>query len=291
MSVTVFQTREEWLFQRASGVGASESAILYGAVKKSSPYSLWALKTGAWRPDRKEAFELDFGHDIEPLIATYWEREAGMKSVNMGDFAVFRDERWPWMFCTPDILAENEEGLGVVQMKAASHATAHEWRNGPPLKYIIQVQHEMAVTGAKWGHLAVLFGSPSWQFKIFPIARVESFQEELIERTRQFWKLVEEQEPPDADTCEDARKALSEIGLTPFTMVDLPPEFEALDQQRSEAIEQRDAYADVVDHIDVRIREAIGTAEFGLIDGTPVYKRVKAGEKGSRLIRLTMADL
>ena len=44
-------TREEWLAQRLTGLGASECATVLGLNPFQSPFQLWAEKTGVAEPE------------------------------------------------------------------------------------------------------------------------------------------------------------------------------------------------------------------------------------------------
>ena len=51
LQLTDYGTRDKWLAARMNGVGASESAALFGVSPWHTPLSLWAEKTG--KPDEK----------------------------------------------------------------------------------------------------------------------------------------------------------------------------------------------------------------------------------------------
>jgi putative phage-type endonuclease len=79
-------------------------------------------------------------------------------------------------------------GLSIVQIKATTCQATEDckpqksgaestavWSKGPPLDYQLQVQTELAVTGAEWGALLVLhLCAPCFKLRAYPIRRHEA---------------------------------------------------------------------------------------------------------------------
>ena len=77
--------RAAWLKARLRGVGASESPVLMGASKFSSPIELWGIKTGRLPESLDDENErMLWGQRLEPLVAEEYERKTGRQLIPWG---------------------------------------------------------------------------------------------------------------------------------------------------------------------------------------------------------------
>jgi putative phage-type endonuclease len=290
MKITNYETRDDWLKSRADGIGASEGAAVMNASPFQSEYALWAEKAGFISRRDINADNADLGHEIEPVAAKMFQKRTGLPVLRLGDFSVMRDEEWPWLFVTHDYLTEDaDRGLGVIECKAVSGGAAAMWSNGPPLYYQIQIQQEMLVSRATWGVFAVVFGGPSWRFEMWEQEINPKFCTTLVERTKRFWQMVIDREPPDIDESERTEAALrlryDNVNKTAPTSVELPPEFEWLDRERQTLKGMVSRAEKRIKGIDNKIRAGMGSSDIGLIDGRPTYSNKLSGSS-RRLLRL-----
>ena len=200
--------RLEWLAQRRQGVGASEVAAVMGLSPWKSPYSLWGEKTGLVPPDPDETEPQHWGNVLEPIIAHEYQEVTGRALIDHGRFAVRESPRCPVLRCTLDreILPIDDRGPGALEIKTASAFKTDDWTDGAPLIYQIQVQTQLAVTGWRWGSLAVLVGGQS--FKWCDVERNDAFIAVLERKVAEFWKLVESNTPPPVDGSEATAEIL-----------------------------------------------------------------------------------
>ena len=75
---TANMSREEWLAQRKHTIGGSDAAGIVGLSKWSSPYSIWADKTGRL-PEKEDTEAMRLGRDLEDYVAKRWMEATGMK--------------------------------------------------------------------------------------------------------------------------------------------------------------------------------------------------------------------
>jgi len=73
-----------------------------------------------------------------------------------------------------------------------------EWREQPPLHFQIQLQIQMACTGAMWGSLAGLF--PGYQLSYCDLERDDGFLEAAFPVLEEFWDRVQRKDPPPFDS-------------------------------------------------------------------------------------------
>lgn len=195
-----FGTREAWLAGRNSGVGASESAALFGVSPWETPVSLWAKKTGKLPATEIDGEWLEWGNLLEEPIARRYESKTGRKVWQGGPFCVAQHPTIACMRATPDrwvIEAPDRDPNGLLQIKNTNAFKGHDWDDGVPDYIEVQVQHEMAVTGRAWASVAVLIGGA--EFRYFDVERNPAFIEELEAQCQDFWGYVERDVPPPID--------------------------------------------------------------------------------------------
>lgn len=290
----MIETREEWLAARKSGVGASEAAAVLGVDPYKSRYSLWAEKTGKVEPGDvgEPAY---WGNVLEPVILAECEKRMGWQfSVKTKPF----DMRWTWgpsgkLFATLDAVAVRDgHGFGVVDAKAPGARQAPAWAAGAPLVYQVQIQAQLAVTGFKWGALAVLLGGQ--EFSVVTLDRDDAFIAVLEREVASFWGLVEADDPPPIDASVSTIATLDRLhdedsGITV-----------ALGDEALQVVNDRAAYGKTKGAADKEYKQAsrelkamLGTATWGTLpDGRRVQYRIetRAGytvePKAPRILRV-----
>lgn len=216
-----YGSREEWLEARRQGCGASDSAAIVNLSKWASKPSVYGSKV--YPPERDE-FDIirAMGHAAEPVIAYCLEEAAGLNLSDPGEFTIYTSKQWPWMFATLDRVTH--DGCPV-ECKTASFDAAKAWQRNVPIDYQIQLQHQMAVTGAPTSYVGVILNSSS--FKWFEVPRHERWVNRLVERTGEFWReYVEPKRMPPLDGTDATRRMLERAYPTHSgEVVDLPESF------------------------------------------------------------------
>ena len=264
------KTREQWLSERLTGIGASEAAAVLGVSPWASRFSVWAEKTGAAvRPDVPSE-RMRWGLRLEaPIMAEFHER-TGREVSLWPQHEIARHPVHNFMIATPDGYQTDPDrgGMGLVQIKNADALQFRNWDEFAPLVYQIQCQHEMAVVGAAYSDLVVLVGGNS--LKVFPMERDERFLAQLIPALAEFWKLVETKQPPEIDGTEATTAAIKAIypeddGET----VVLPEESQAWTDELLEFRAKVKDLEGLIANRENAIKAAIGTGSYGLLpDGS-----------------------
>lgn len=203
-------TREEWLEQRRSGLGASDVAVALGVSPYRSQWQLWAEKTGIAEPeDLSGNAAVQIGVALEGLVLDLYSRQSGRVVERWPQYEIVRDVTRPWLFCTPDATQDYECG-GLVEIKTAGNFAAAEWDEGPPLHYECQLQTQLAVTGYTSGTIAVLF-TGSRELRWYDRERDDRFIAAMLPRLEEFWQLVEKRIPPPVDGSMATANALARL--------------------------------------------------------------------------------
>lgn len=184
---------DEWLKLRSQYIGGSDAAAVVGLNQFSSPYALWAEKTGKV-PGFGGNLATEVGTYLEDFVAKKFEEETG-KKVRKVNQSIFNSD-YPWAIANidRDIVGE-DAGL---EIKTTSELNLKKFKGGEyPANYYCQCVHYMAVTGKKRWYLAVLIGNRA--FRWFVIERDEDEIEALMTAEANFWEHVKKNIPPDVD--------------------------------------------------------------------------------------------
>ncbi len=186
--------REKWLALRKRYIGGSDAAAVVGMNPFSSPFALWAEKTGKV-PGFEGNLATDVGAYLEEFIAQRFAKETG-KKVRRCNFSLINGKYW-WAIADidRDIVGE-DAGL---ECKSTSALSLKRFKNGEyPENYYVQCVHYLAVTGkARW-YLAVLIGNSD--FRVYTIERDEEEIAALMEAERNFKeKYVDADQAPPVD--------------------------------------------------------------------------------------------
>lgn len=187
----------EQMEARRHFIGASEIAALTGHSHWLTPWALWRAKVEGVQS--AGSFKTELGDLLEPVVLELYRRRTGRWTAPAG---TMRHPDFP-VGCTPDAIAGDEsDTVRVVQCK-----TCDPWvkdRFGEPgtdqidPAYVVQVQLEMFVTGARIADVPVLFGTQS--FEIYTVAYDEELATGLVKIAADWWaRHVETKTPPPID--------------------------------------------------------------------------------------------
>lgn len=244
---TVKMPHEEWLARRKNSIGGSDAAAVVGLNPYSSPYALWAEKTGKV-PGFGGNIATEVGTYLEEFIAQKFAAETGKKVRRCNNIIYNPDYPFAHVNIDRDVVGE-DAGL---ECKSTSELNLKKFIGGEfPANYYVQCVHSLAVTGKKRWYLAVLIGNK--EFKWFTIERDEGEIAALMAAEAEFWEYVKKDVPPPVD----GMKATSETLKTIYAnsgegVVDLfsykadLEQYTALNQQIKELEAMRDEAANRV---------------------------------------------
>jgi putative phage-type endonuclease len=275
----VCENREQWLELRRTGIGASEAAAILGACNPlyGSPLSVYVSKVEGDDSADEPSEASGWGLRLEPILAEHYALITGRQLIHSGQYTIHRDEEYDFLLATLDREIVSDPtgrftGPGVLEIKTANQRYEHEWEDGEaPLQYLIQLMHQLRVTGYSWGSICVLLGGQ--RFLWCDLARDEDFIEKMVDREIDFWRHVQAEIPPPPLTGGDSEAAAltrlypKDSGKT----VDLPGEFIAVDDEIVALKEDRKKKQSRLDFLEALIVHRIGAATFGLIPNGTAY--------------------
>lgn len=196
------EARESWLAERRNGIGASEAAAVLGLSRWETPLEVYLRKKGLM-PPKEETAAMRRGRRMEAVIAEEYQEATGHLIIGTQLF-VHHPER-PWQFATLDAVSSD---FVPVELKSVGWRSAHEWgdpddvADAIPEHYLVQVMHQLAVTGAPLAHVAALIGGS--EFRLYEVERNEDVIASITEKEREFMRRLEEDDPPPASQPADA---------------------------------------------------------------------------------------
>jgi putative phage-type endonuclease len=198
------QGTPEWLQQRKCGIGASEAAAVLGETSWGSPLTVYLDKRSDTTVDVGTDL-MEFGHLAEPLIVAFIEAHPeryGYIGQIVDSPGLLQSIEYPWLLGTLDREVILPDGTRVpLELKSVNDHVKREWTVGAtedewgdateaqyqvPRKYQVQVQQQMAVTGAPFAYVAAWLGKDT--LALIRVERDEEFiQEYLVGVLGRFW--------------------------------------------------------------------------------------------------------
>ena len=253
--------------ERAKGIGASEA---FRAINMD--YGLWAEKTGlAAPPDLSAVERVKWGNRLEKPILEAYEEESVREVVHNDTRDLLRHNEYLFMVATIDAMQqEPNRPVGLVEVKTTSQFNLGLWEIEPPVRYQVQLQHQLAVTGMPWGTIVVLIGGQYMRW--FDQERNEKFIAAMIAREIEFWDLVTAVVPPPPDgsvACTETLKRLypddsGEIVALPREAAEWDEDLEVIKADlHNQAAAQR--------LLENKIKAALGSATVGVLPNGDSY--------------------
>lgn len=208
---TKAMSRQEWLQTRRQGIGSSDAAAACGLNPHMSMLELWMLKTGRIAQSVDQTITdhyspLYWGNQLEPLIAHYYRQKTGHRVHRVNAILQHPDPDYHFMLANLDYRVTGTQDIQILECKSVGEWGTKHWREGVPLYVLIQVQHQLAVTGEQAAHICVLICGH--EAKIYKVERNEQVIQQLMASEKVFWECVEKDIPPAVDASDSSAKAL-----------------------------------------------------------------------------------
>ena len=207
---------------RRTGIGGSDAAAIEGVSPWASALSLWEEKRGV-APPRSEPNEVMlWGTRLEHAIRSGYRQDTGIPVKKPED--MLRHPDIPWLIGHLDGWVEdrNHPKARLLEVKTAQRLSEQWGAPGSadiPLPYFVQVQHYMALTGYDLTDVAVLVSGR--EMHIYTVPADRSYIDALLADEAEFWRRVQENDPPAPDGSDSAGAVLRR--MYPTATVDTAP--------------------------------------------------------------------
>lgn len=301
-SVLTAPDHASWLATRRKGIGSSEAGMVAGMSKYGGPLTVYAEKVGDAQP-KEQSDAMTAGILLEAIVAARYQRarpEAHLSELPR--YATLQSNARPWQLATIDRWAWDEgpdTEPYVVEIKTTNERFRRGWQEeGIPKHYLAQVQHQLAVTGAKRATVPALYVpdaaypivnalaareslgediypillevADDWALDLFEIQRDEELIASITEAEARLWALIQDRKPPTAGEFDDLSSLAARVYPKELTgtSVEIPTVLLANYYQAKDALAaaERD-----FKRLDGELRYAIGSAETATCQGSPVF--------------------
>jgi len=251
-----FNNHDEWLDIRSKYIGGSDAGAVMGMNPYSSPYRVWAEKTGKI-PSFEGSVITRVGAELEDLVARMFCEEKH-KKVQRCNFTLVNSD-YPFACANVDRMLVGEDA--ILECKTTnSFVNVKKFAKGEfPEQWYCQCMHYLAVTGKKKAYLACL--SECRDFHIFEMDRDEAEIKALMEAEAEFWnKYVIPKRQPPADGSAATTEAIGMVHKDAMDMsIDLFGMDGQLDVYRKLCDQEKDIKK-MKDEISNNIKEMMGAA-------------------------------
>lgn len=283
-------TREEWLKWRTKGIGGSDVSVIAGINKFRSVFQLWLEKTGQVVPEESENKFTHFGNVLEPIVKKEFMKVTGLK-VRAKKMLLQSDE-YPFMIADLDGVIYEDGEMCIFEAKTASAYKEEVWENGVPEEYQLQVQHYMAVTGAKKTYIAALVGGNSFFYHV--VHRDEELISLIIKMEKRFW---EENVLMNVEPMADGSQATTEFinqkyGVSNGNSIELPREALFLCQQYDQISEKMDVLKEQKDKVANQLKNYLKDNEIGVVgERKVIWKQITTTQFDKKRLEKERKDI
>lgn len=262
-----YQSRDEWLSIRNTGIGGSDAAAALGLNPYKSPLALYLEKRGEVEPDDlSDNDAVRWGAILEDVIADEYARRTGRKVRRVNRVLQHPQHKWMLASLDRDVVGEDR----ILEVKTAGVQMASTWgevgTDAVPAQYLIQAMHYLAVTGASVCDIAVLIGGRD--FRIYEIARDDELIASIIQIEGGFWSAVQMGLAPEPRSLSDM------AALFPRALESAAVEADEMTLSRCRELAaikaEIKALEDAAEVHEIEIKRAIGDAARLLADGAEV---------------------
>jgi len=256
----------EWHELRATGIGGSDIAAICQTSPWTSPFALWAKKTGRIEDTVGASEAAEWGNILEPVILDQFEKRTGLKlHRNVGTWA---NKDNPWQLANPDAIWEADGKFGIVEVKTSRYED--DWANGVPEYYKTQVNWYDQTFGFNNTIYVVALFSGS-KFKVYEIQPDKFEQETNFAEVVKFRTYLELDKQPDFDGALSTYETVR--ALHPDIEPDAEVELGDLWVHTSNALEAEKKASAKALEMKSRVLDALGKAKKGTYEGSVVVSR------------------
>jgi putative phage-type endonuclease len=200
------------ILKRSKGLGGSDIGPILGLSKWRSAREVYLSKIGALTGDMPLTEPMEFGLLFEAPCAKRYARLTGRTITRPRK--TFVHPTFKWMRGNFDYVQHDptnpDRGPGVLEVKWLDASRYKQWTDeGVPEGYYLQVQWYLLVSGYQWATFTVMFGGNKQEH--FDLPRDEAMIERLMELAIEFWRRVEQRDPPDYSFDELGQKLLRKL--------------------------------------------------------------------------------
>lgn len=248
--------RDQFLSERASGLGGTDIAAILGVSPWRTPLQVWEEKTRR-STGPAENVAMRRGRMLEPFVAEMYRQETG-RIVRAGS-TVRGDEGWMLGHLDGESDAPDVEDPRVLEIKTVSPWAVKEWgepgTDEIPLVYVAQAQWYMGLSGHNLADVAALIGVDD--LRIHTVHFDAELFAAMVEAGRRFWHECVLADVPPAPLAREASRVFKKDD---GSQVSAMPKIEEACTRLAELKAERKALDNAIEPIEDLIKLFIGEA-------------------------------
>lgn len=262
MASIAYDSEEQWHSIRKANIGSSEVSALFGMHPFGlTKWKLYHIKRGTL-PHNVDNKSTQQGKHFEPAIASYAQEKWGIHLRKVRRYITCDD--CDGLGASIDYEEFGSGAFIPTELKFSLWGDGWEWEGEEliqaPDAYLIQVQHQLAATGAEYGQLVAFCGSDLRRMRI---PRNESLIGSIKTGVKDFWNDVRTEKEPAVDFLADADALDIMANTRMLRSITLPPEFEPYCASYLESKKVAKTAEDCEDEAKARLVKAILDAGIG----------------------------
>lgn len=296
------KTHEEFLEDRHSGLGGTDTAVLLGASKYKSPFEMYVDKVEQRKSS--DSIAAARGRILEPFTADLYSRYHRAE-IFASENRVLDHPDMPWSRISPDYWSIRNGEFRYVEIKTTAGMGAIDWSLTVPRRVLIQIHKGIAIHNAilsrHFGEeikvkcdLAVLYNDQYTE--VLDIEEDEELSKLSLEADDRFWyDHLKPQIPPQPSSLADLRY-LYDMHIAGAEL-DIDEEFLKLLAAKSAVYKCKGilakanhVYKDMEEAINAEIFKRMQHRELATHDGES-YLSLRKTKRGERTIRVSYRRL
>jgi putative phage-type endonuclease len=264
----------EWHELRKTGIGGSDVAAICRLSPYSSPFKLWATKTGRLDDTFTPSEAAEWGNRLESVVIDKFEEEHPELKVHR-HVGTYANQERPWQLANPDAIYETADGkFGIIEVKTSRYED--DWiGDQPPVWYQTQVQWYAQTFGFETPIYVVALFSGS-KYREYQVEADRFVQDTYLTEVEKFRELVLADKQPDYDgstaTFETVR------ALHPDIAPDTDIELGDLGSNYLNALAGYNDASEELNYWKSKVLDLMGDAKRGTLAGEVIVTRqAKAG--------------
>lgn len=258
----------EWHDLRKTGIGGSDVAAIVGVSPWTSPFTLWAKKTGRIVDESAPSEAAEWGTRLESVVLDKFE-ETNPNLTVFREVGTWQHKERDFQLANPDAIYLNEDGdYGIIEVKTSRYED--DWTNGVPEYYKTQVRWYAQTFGfSSRIYVVALFAGS--KYKVFEL-EADAFEEESnLAKVEAFLPYLADDSQPDYDGSLSTYATVRE--LHPEIDPDLDVELGELFVHYSLALNDEKQAVAHANEMKSRVLDALGSAKRGLYNDKVVVVR------------------
>ena len=194
------QGTDAWRAARKRGIGGSDAAAALGIDEYKTPLQLYQDKLSLV-PDFEGNWYTERGSALEPVLRKHYAEKFGME-VRVPEH-ILQHSTHQFMICSLDGFTDNKR-VQEFKTSMTSKGWGQEGTDEIPQKYLVQVQHNLIVTGFEVADVSVSIGGG--EPKYYEVPADKELQQLIIDGEARFWEMVKNRQEPEPKTIEEMQR-------------------------------------------------------------------------------------